>query len=325
MNKISTSPILSICIPTWNRAKYLRSCLVAIKEQIHTINTSELELFVSDNCSEDNTKEVVNQFIQEGLPITYNRNEANLGAAGNFLKCMQYASGKYILLLGDDDILNPDAISFLLELLRGHDYGLVHIRMSCPIENPFVIYDDRDQFLKAISYWLTFISGNIFQRKIVSQIKSPEDYVWTHLLQMPYYIMSALSSSQNVIIYKEILKISLDGNSNGGYNFYEVFVDGYLSIWTEFLNRKEISKDVFESLKRDLYERMVFSYNLTLLIQGRGVKNNREQEGKRGGLLVDNAWKIQFKHYYAKPYFWLSLARLSFQSIKYYVCRILKR
>lgn len=313
MSKSIASPILSICIPTWNRAKFLNCCLKAIEEQLKDIESSELELYVSDNCSKDNTEDVVNDYIKKGLPITYNKNAKNLGAAGNFLKCMQFASGKYILLLGDDDILYPDAIRFLLDLLRNNDYGIVHF---CPLrknEHTTLVFDNKDEFFINVSYWFTFISGNIFQKKVVPQI-SPEGYYWTHLLQMPYYIKSALSSTQNVIVYKDILKISLDGDSNGGYNFYEVFVDGYLSIWSEFLNRHEISKDVYDALKRDLYEKMVYNYNMKLLIHRKGVKD--AEDGKRGTFMVNNAWKILFRNYGNKAYFWVSFPKLFFQSIK---------
>ena len=119
-------PLLSICIPTWNRSKFLRISLESFLEQIKDIDISELELYVSDNCSDDDTPNVVQEYIARKLPITYNRNETNIGAAGNFRKCMEWASGKYILLLGDDDILKPGAVKLILDVIRNNDYGLVH-------------------------------------------------------------------------------------------------------------------------------------------------------------------------------------------------------
>jgi abequosyltransferase len=65
-------PLLSICIPTWNRAKFLAQSLGRFAEQIKDISPEELELYVSDNCSDDNTSEVVTYYIDTGLPITYN-------------------------------------------------------------------------------------------------------------------------------------------------------------------------------------------------------------------------------------------------------------
>ena len=110
----NNTPLLSICIPTWNRAEFLEKSLISIYNQINTIPFGEIELYISDNCSDDSTSEVVDKYIQLGIPITYNRNECNLGAAKNFLQCMRWASGKYILLLGDDDILKAGAINTIL-------------------------------------------------------------------------------------------------------------------------------------------------------------------------------------------------------------------
>ena len=93
MSGTDKQPLLSICIPTWNRAKYLRISLESFLKQLRGIDRQEVELFVSDNCSDDETPTVVKEYVQKGLPITYNRNEENLGASGNFVKCMQWASG----------------------------------------------------------------------------------------------------------------------------------------------------------------------------------------------------------------------------------------
>lgn len=124
---MAKQPLLSICIPTWNRSKILSISLKSFQEQLASIDSSEIEIFVSDNASDDDTPLVVQSFIDQGLPITYNRNPENVGAAGNFIKCMQWASGKYIWLLGDDDLLNDGAISYILDLIRNGDYGLIHL------------------------------------------------------------------------------------------------------------------------------------------------------------------------------------------------------
>ena len=82
------NPLLSISIPTWNRAKFLAISLESFLDQMKGINPEKVELFVSDNCSDDNTAEVVKSYIDKGLPITYNKNEENIGASRNFLRCI---------------------------------------------------------------------------------------------------------------------------------------------------------------------------------------------------------------------------------------------
>ena len=109
--------LLTICLPTYNRANVLSESLEHIVSQITDENKTKVEILVSDNCSTDNTPEVVKSFIERGIPIVYNRNSENLGSDGNFLYCINNASGKYIWLLGDDDYLVEGTLDYLLSFM----------------------------------------------------------------------------------------------------------------------------------------------------------------------------------------------------------------
>ena len=62
--------LLTIAIPTNNRAKYLDKSLTHFTKQL-SISNKNIDLIVSDNCSSDNTEEVVNKYIQLGYNIQY--------------------------------------------------------------------------------------------------------------------------------------------------------------------------------------------------------------------------------------------------------------
>ena len=111
-------PTLSICIPTYNRAEKLKKSLGIICNQLNEIESNDVELFVSDNCSQDKTHEVVVSFINEGHPIIYSRNESNIGPDRNFLKCINGASGRYIWLIGDDDYLAEGIIKIVIDAIK---------------------------------------------------------------------------------------------------------------------------------------------------------------------------------------------------------------
>ncbi len=70
------------------------------------------EIIISDNCSSDDTKEIVNSFARR-LPIKYFRNTQNIGVVNNIIKVSKLASNKFIWLVGDDDILMPNSFSEL--------------------------------------------------------------------------------------------------------------------------------------------------------------------------------------------------------------------
>lgn len=312
--KYIEQPLLSICIPTWNRAKFLKISLDRIKKQIKDIDRSLLELYVSDNCSTDETEEIVKNYIVDGMPINYNRNQENLGMDGNFLKCIQSATGKYILLLGDDDILLPDSIEYLLAVLKKDDWGLLHIAFGKSREYTGE-YNNSNDFLKRVGYEITFMSANIFRRDAVQLVEKPERYFKSFFMQVPFYIKSALSHEKNIIIDKPIWDVGLDAKSNGGYNLYEVFVKSYLGIWHEFVEKKELPMSVYKAIRKDMLMNFLRGYNYNLLLLHRNVITLKEGQ-QRNGWAVDNAWKILFKHYGTCWYFYYSLLWMFGKGIK---------
>lgn len=238
--------LLSICIPTYNRAEILKVSLLKLLEETNKIDDkSKIEILVSDNCSTDNTQTIVNNFIEKGLHITYSKNPVNVGSNGNFLKCFGRASGKYIWLLGDDDPLADKSIKRILDIIEEGDYGLIHINNIVTNEHNNIIYDDNELFLEYVSFWITFMSANIFRSEVVKSIEAPEQYLNTWLVQVPFFISSALSKEKNIVVNDKILNDSLAGETNGGYNIFEVFVKNYLGIFHDFLDNKQISKFLY--------------------------------------------------------------------------------
>ncbi len=106
---------LSICIPTYNRARYLAETLDNVIAQA----TDEVEIVVSDNASPDDTAEIVKSRQEKFPRLTYFRQPENLGADRNYLQSVALASGEWCWLLGDDDLLEPGAIACVLEHLHG--------------------------------------------------------------------------------------------------------------------------------------------------------------------------------------------------------------
>jgi glycosyltransferase involved in cell wall biosynthesis len=93
---------LSVCIPTYNRARYLDNLLAELVSQIGELKFS-YELLIGDNCSTDATEEVVGRY-QDKLNIRYFRRPSNLGSAENLNQLYRSAQGKYVLYHADDDL-----------------------------------------------------------------------------------------------------------------------------------------------------------------------------------------------------------------------------
>jgi len=97
-NHLHTPPKISVCIPTFNTARYLAEAIESVLGQTFT----DYELVVYDDASTDETPEVMRRFADPRL--RYVRSEHNLGQAGAWDRCVSLASGEYVALLHADDV-----------------------------------------------------------------------------------------------------------------------------------------------------------------------------------------------------------------------------
>ncbi len=109
---------VSICIPTYNRARHLADCLNSII-CCSLKSTLKFQVCISDNHSTDATYDVVRN-AQSSLNIKYHKNASNLGRVRNYLNVVDMADSEFIWLLGDDDLLMPNAIDALYTLIDAH-------------------------------------------------------------------------------------------------------------------------------------------------------------------------------------------------------------
>jgi len=113
MNKI---PLLSICIPTYNRSATLRQSLY----NLLVYDGTEIEFVISDNASPDDTAKMIASLSD--YRIQYFRNDSNIGAMLNIIKTFQVARGEWIFTLSDEDYATPEMLSRLLMAVEDPQY-----------------------------------------------------------------------------------------------------------------------------------------------------------------------------------------------------------
>ncbi len=115
-------PKITVCIPTFNRANYLKDSIKSVLSQTY----KDFELIVCNDFSSDNTEEVVLSFKDSRLK--YIKNPRNLGYINSMNKCTQLARGTWILHLSDDDIMQPtflETFAKAINQFKGKDIGMV--------------------------------------------------------------------------------------------------------------------------------------------------------------------------------------------------------
>ena len=104
--------MISVCIPTYNGSKYLEACLQSICMQ----KVADFEIIVCDDCSSDNTVEIVKALQKTDNRIKLSINEKNLGLVGNWNRCIEIAQGEWIKLVFQDDLISPNCLEKMLQV-----------------------------------------------------------------------------------------------------------------------------------------------------------------------------------------------------------------
>ncbi|MDE1154772.1 MAG: glycosyltransferase family 2 protein [Acidobacteriaceae bacterium] len=231
-------PRISLTIPTYNRAPFLAELLEYLLPQFQAVAPGEVELIISDNCSQDATPEVIAGFQQRGLPIEYVRNEANVGADGNFAQCYRLARGQYVWVMGDDDILLPGSLPALVSLLAQQDVDLVYLS-SVAFSGKFdlnTLGETRDKlgryaefvtdgayFVEKVNALLGLISVMLVNKNLLEATASPalETLNDTNLLQMGWLLPLIHKRMRILYLWQRLL--AYRSFNTGGWGVCEVF------------------------------------------------------------------------------------------------------
>lgn len=124
--------LLSITIPTYNRAPQLHTQLTWLAHEIKGFE-DECDITVYDNCSTDHTQTVIQEWQQVLGTTTLRsvRNQENIGGMRNLALGLNESSGRFTWTLGDDDPIDAGTLSFIIQTLRTHpDLGLLYLNYT---------------------------------------------------------------------------------------------------------------------------------------------------------------------------------------------------
>lgn len=154
--------MISICIPTYNRAKYLENLL----DNLIKLPLQSHEIIVVDNHSTDNTSELFKKSKYKS--IKFFENPSNLGMVNNWNRCIESASGNYIIIIHSDDSISSDLFTNYLKVIKSYpNAGLVFSYPQIINENNKVIGHD-----KRLKGSLRFRGKSLFQLLIPYNILS---------------------------------------------------------------------------------------------------------------------------------------------------------
>ena len=116
--------LVSIVMPTWNCARFIGESIESVRRQSYR----NWELLVVDDCSADNTEEIVMSFGDSR--IRYIRNAVNSGAAVSRNRALKEARGRWIAFLDSDDLWTADKLERQIAFMVNHNYSFSYTNYS---------------------------------------------------------------------------------------------------------------------------------------------------------------------------------------------------
>jgi glycosyltransferase involved in cell wall biosynthesis len=176
----STVPVLSICIPAYNRPEWLRRAVLSILTTA-TAQQAQIEIVVSDDSTTPECQQVVHELIANWQGYwQYQLNSPSRGMAANWNHCLKMATGDYVLMLHDDDYLEIDAPSKIIQALR---------------QNPSVL---------ALLFGVNVVTsqGQIRKRQIIQS----QQYLTPEVALTQLFINSSFIRFPGIVLRKEVFE-----------------------------------------------------------------------------------------------------------------------
>jgi glycosyltransferase involved in cell wall biosynthesis len=162
--------VVSFCIPTYNRAEYVRRCILSILN----IESEQIEVVVVNNDSQDVTEKIVNSI--KDTRISYYKNDKNIGAVLNIIETIKRAKGRWVFLLSDEDIIFKENILKIIKDISNGKYSensVIFGNLKNPDGSYYQKYSDKkilagDEAICKIGFSHAYMSGILLNKKLIS-------------------------------------------------------------------------------------------------------------------------------------------------------------
>lgn len=268
--------ILSICIPTYNRAEHLKKTLETIIFQFKNEDIyKQVEIVISDNASEDNTAGIIKEFQRRFANIKYFRNDKNVGFDRNLYNTIIRSNGEFCWTLNDDKLLKSYALSYLLKTLKDNkDVGFFCIDQFFSFDNGLEKkFKDGNEWLKEMG----LVGGRLAQCIINKQYFSQDsekyfDNYWFHLS-----VALEIIKNKTAMLIKNILEPDKEDRfcrwaENGQTLFTFIELKKIISNLIIFGYEKKIIKKINFQIAQDLPRQMITAKIHGLKVNFKNIK-----------------------------------------------------
>ena len=158
---------LSIVVPTYNRADFLD---YSLEVHIPLIRKYNIQIYIFDNSSTDNTEKIVLKWMREYPYLSYHKSEINIGPDANFERALKYPVSDYIWLLSDTYQVPRNGIDYLLKTINNteKDYDIIVFNLAEKIKISTKNYQTQNDLLTDLGTIMTCAAINVYNKKLIS-------------------------------------------------------------------------------------------------------------------------------------------------------------
>ena len=131
MSNNQKDSLVTICIPVYNGSAYISDSLSSALKQTYT----NCEILIVDDCSTDNTLEIIQQFEKLNSNIRVHKNDRNLGLVGNWNKCIELARGNWIKFIFQDDTMENSCVEEMVTAAQKYNHEFIVCERSFLIQS----------------------------------------------------------------------------------------------------------------------------------------------------------------------------------------------
>lgn len=298
-------PILSICIPTYNRSVYLEKSIASIIKT-DEFKEGKIEIVISDNCSADNTEELAKHYISKHKNIKYYKNDKNVKDL-NFSMALERGSGVFRKLSNDTIIYRDGSLKYMLDIIEKNIYDKPVIFFVDEDKKGDEInqYNDLDSFVKHLGRNITWIPVLGMWYEDIELLNVMKDNFETQLSQVFFAFEMFLKRKSAIIVNKKIFEVQYVNKKNISYGLFNIFYQNYLGIVKKYVNEGCLCESTYYYLKKELlfefFLNWIINFELNredYLVSGEKLKQLIEDEYKTE--IYFNEYKIEYKKRYLK-------------------------
>lgn len=248
------NPLVSIIIPTYNRGKYIKKAIDSCLNQTY----SNIEVIVVDDCSPDNTKEIVTSY--EDKRVKYFRNDENSGAPYSRNRGIELSNGEFVNFLDDDDKLLAKKIELQLRKFENSDVnklGVVTCDVSYKRSDIYSVKKNRKKgriYVDLLKSYCVFGTESMLIKK---EAMSNVEFDSQLLSNQEYDLSIQLAKNWNFDYVPEVLTEKYESENQISFNF-DKKLKGTKRLWEKY--RKEFKKENVYLYNFFRFRYLIFKY-----------------------------------------------------------------